>query len=173
MSKREELNVSNFFSILRQMSEYDDRSVAIVGGAFAEFGLTELIEHSIESKNQHILEKTFGNKIIYAWKSELLSYREYMNLLYIKEVRNTFAHQLKIVRFDDIRVREKSKEHTLSSLGNLSDKETFKLITITLAIGLSIRSDFEEKKYQQEDVFAKFEKIARSLGSFIIDVANS
>lgn len=170
MSKqKEKLTNVDFFRILKILKKYDCRSIAIVGGAYLENSLTELIKRCLcdcESTSK-LINGTFYNKIELANALGIISNREYEDLKVIKEVRNRFAHSMLIEDFDDDIVKCRCKKLTLyNSKKNDTLQNLYSKTVIGLACGFSIRKNFNYSRIET-DGYDELKKISTKLFSEI------
>lgn len=171
MSKKESLKTKDFFVILDQLNNYDDRSVVIVGGAFVESSLTDLIEKNLKESNgtTKILSSTFSNKIELANSIGIISEREYNDLNCLRNLRNKFAHLMLIKSIDDEEVKPIIRNFTFNQLGDYKEKsrKLLKMVIATLGIGLMLRDKKLTINVIKRDVYDDFELFAKGIGNAV------
>ncbi len=102
--------------LLNELTGNDQRSQCIVGAAWLEAKLSELIASFMVDKGEtkNLLEngalQNFGVKINAAYCLGLLTDTQYKNLKLIQDIRNAFAHQIDLRTFKDPWVAAKCNE---------------------------------------------------------------
>lgn len=171
MSKRESLKAKDFFVILDQLNNYDDRSLVIVGGAFVEASLTNLIEKNLKESNgtTKILSSTFSNKIELANSIGIISEREYNDLNCLRNLRNKFAHLMILKSIDDEEVKPMIRNLTFNQLGYYKEdsRKLLKIFIGALGIGLTLRGEKLPNNKIERDVYDDFELFAKRIGNAI------
>lgn len=175
MSKTENLVTKDLFEVIDQLNNYDDRSLVIVGCAFVESSLTDLIEKNLKKSigTTKILSSSFHNKIELANSLSLISNREYNDLNYLRNLRNKFAHLILIKNIDHNEVKQIISNLTFSKLEFYNDnsKELLKKTFVTLGIGLMLRDRKLLIDEIERDVYDGFESFSEKLGSAILNLS--
>lgn len=93
---------------LKELAGRHDRVTAIVGGTLVEVQVSELLRRfmrQLSKDEENALFSgvgplsTFSNKVRIGFAMGLISDEEYSNINYIREIRNTFAHGVRPLRF--------------------------------------------------------------------------
>lgn len=160
MGKYEELSIREVDDVLKQLTEYDERSLVIVGSAFVENGISNLLLKNLKecSSTKRIIEWTFGNKIDIANALNIISEREYHDLIRIKKIRNMFAHVMKVKSLDVKESEDIIKGFTLfnAKIKDLELRDVLTMQVILLGIGLAFRVIVKDNGII-EDVFHGYE----------------
>lgn len=169
MSKKENLKTKDFFEVIDQLNNYDDRSLVIVGGAFVESSLTTLIEKNLKKSNgtTKILSSTFSNKIELANSIDIISEREYNDLNCLRNLRNKFAHLMLVKSIDDEEVKLIIRNLTFNQLEHYKEesRELLKMTIVTLGIGLALRDRKLSIDVIERDAYDGFESFAKGIGN--------
>ena len=99
----------DFQGFLDEFQKENDRSAAIIGAAFLDEHLKQLLVNFMVDDPNEVKELlsgesplgSFGARIRAAYCLGLISYQYFESLKLIKDVRNAFAHQLHGRTFDD------------------------------------------------------------------------
>lgn len=109
--------VEHIMSAMSEMSDGSDRAVAIVGGSLIETALTDAIIVHLH-RNKKLTDRmfsqsgpfgAFGTKINLALLIGLIGVLAHKELTTIKDIRNTFAHDLGVTDFKSPKIMNWTK----------------------------------------------------------------
>lgn len=103
---------------LEDFQKETDRACAILGGAYLDQVLRILLRKKLIDENKYVEENilsdspggilsTFSAKIRMSYSLGILSEEELRDLDLIRKIRNAFAHDLKLLRFDSKAIKQR------------------------------------------------------------------
>jgi DNA-binding MltR family transcriptional regulator len=149
--KQDRLDIGDLQRLYDTFREETDRGAAIVGAAYLDESLKQLISGFMVDKADEVetlLDRplsSFWSRILAAYCMGLISGDEYADLDTIRDVRNLFAHEGRQIAFEDPAIHHRCDElvlwRPLAKLFDLaSPRSRFLYATTTLLWQLSMRA---------------------------------
>ncbi|HVQ37901.1 MAG TPA: MltR family transcriptional regulator [Pyrinomonadaceae bacterium] len=142
----------DFQGFLEEFQKENDRSTAIIGAAFLDEHLKQLLTNFFVADAKevaHLLSTesplgSFGARIRAVYCLGLISREYFESLKIIKGIRNDFAHQLHGLTFDDKNISNECKKlkplQPIKSIVTQTPRQLFVTSTIFVLMDLSVRT---------------------------------
>ena len=106
---------------LAEFQDESDRATAILGGVFLDEHLRQLIANALAGEKGVVDEllngplQNFASRIKLAYCLRLISSSEYADIQLIRDIRNSFAHRLHGLSFENAGIKKQCKQFKTTS----------------------------------------------------------
>ena len=179
MKKNEPVTTEEFFDFISEFNDRDDRSTAIVGSAFLEQILAELLENFLiddtKAVDTLIKDTDFCTKIKLAYCLGLINKSERQDLDTIRSIRNLFAHNFKCTDFNMDTIKNKciclKIPNEMHYNKNITPREFFEFTIQMLLIEFSLRESKNNKcEPVPNDVYKRLNNNFGEMNKFFLNL---